>query len=304
MIRVSRAETAERALALSQLFQHLEPHERAASVEDVLQAEAHGDLSLEGLLVAHLRAQAVASLLYLRQPDESVSLILPQLNPGNPDAQHAHACLMAELVAQVDQIGATYTQCLLDRSETTAATLLKNHGFRCVTQLEFRGRELSGKLPEPVQELQATSFASRQHREDFVAVIEATYENSLDCVALKGRRSAEQALANHRSAGVFDPELWTLYHNGQTWVGVLLANRHPAQQAAEVVYMGVVAGHRGQGLGRDVLLTAMRQLSTAGVERIFLAVDSGNQYATLVYDQLGFIPTSSKDVWLRFCSQQ
>jgi ribosomal protein S18 acetylase RimI-like enzyme len=132
--------------------------------------------------------------------------------------------------------------------------------------------------------------------------MESTYLNSLDCVALKGQRSAEQALANHRNAGVFDPELWTLYHDGGSWVGVLLANRHPAQRAAEVVYMGVVSSRRGQGFGRDLLLTAMRQLYQAGVTRLFLAVDAENRYATAVYDQLGFVPTSTKDVWLHFPS--
>jgi len=304
MIRVSRAESAERPEALALLFGHLEQDDRDRSVSEVLQAEADGSMSLDGLLLASRGQESVASLLYLSQPDRSVSIVLPHLDIEDPQALPVGDSLMQALTSDVDCLGFNYSQCLLDRSESVAARLLQAHGFHRVTQLEFRGRDLAQPLPPPSGELRTAVYAPQRNHSDFVSVVESTYRDSLDCVALKGRRSAEQALDNHRSVGVFDPELWTLFAVDNRWVGVLLVNRHPEQQAAEVVYMGVVSSERGQGFGGDLLLTGMRQLQAAGVQRLFLAVDAENRYATAIYDRLGFLPSTVKEVWLRFLPQQ
>lgn len=52
--------------------------------------------------------------------------------------------------------------------------------------------------------------------------------------------------------------------------------------------VGVTPEHRGRGLGRLLLLHALRGFKSAGVQRAVLEVTSSNANATALYRQLGF----------------
>ena len=77
---------------------------------------------------------------------------------------------------------------------------------------------------------------------------------------------------------------------------MLLMNDHPAQDAWEVVYMGVAADARGCGYGRAMLIDGLHAAQNAGRQSILLAVDAQNAPANRIYAELGFIEVASRAV--------
>lgn len=73
-------------------------------------------------------------------------------------------------------------------------------------------------------------------------------------------------------------------------------SRHPAgfamsrqaQDEAEILSIVVAPGHRGEGLGRDLLGAHLSRLAEAGVTTVFLEVEEGNQPAERLYRHFGF----------------
>ena len=52
--------------------------------------------------------------------------------------------------------------------------------------------------------------------------------------------------------------------------------------------VGIVAEHRRQGLGRALMLKAMRGFQQLGITRVSLEVTADNQGAVQLYESLGF----------------
>lgn len=52
--------------------------------------------------------------------------------------------------------------------------------------------------------------------------------------------------------------------------------------------LGVVPGHRGLGLGRALMIEALRGFRSAGLHRAFLEVTSQNEGAVQLYEDIGF----------------
>lgn len=50
----------------------------------------------------------------------------------------------------------------------------------------------------------------------------------------------------------------------------------------------VIAGHRGKGIGRRLLESALEYIDSQGVEEIGLAVTATNEPAKHLYESLGF----------------
>ena len=83
--------------------------------------------------------------------------------------------------------------------------------------------------------------------DEFARTISLSYEASLDCPSLNGRRSVEDIIAGHKSAGEFDPKLWFLLRENGHAVGVLLLNRAPRTDALELVYLGLARRRAAAG---------------------------------------------------------
>jgi GNAT superfamily N-acetyltransferase len=144
------------------------------------------------------------------------------------------------------------------------------------------------------------TFQPGVHDERFARLLERTYVGTRDCPEVGGRRSGADALVSHQVSGEFDPARWTLYRVGGKDAGALLLNAHPEHSAWEVVYVGVSHDCRGLGLGRRMMLDALDAARAAGQSALLLAVDSRNDYASKVYDELGFVETDRKGVHVYF----
>jgi len=122
-----------------------------------------------------------------------------------------------------------------------------------------------------------------------MAALEGSYEGTLDCPEMCGMRSMDDVIASHQSTGVFDPSRWwLLFKDGQP-AGCCLLSHCPANEAIELVYLGLCPAVQGHGLGVRLLKHALMSLRVSDpIHEVTCAVDRRNTPAMNVYLRLGF----------------
>jgi ribosomal protein S18 acetylase RimI-like enzyme len=138
--------------------------------------------------------------------------------------------------------------------------------------------------------------------ERLAAVVARTYESTRDCPGLDGIRSMADVLAGYRAQGEYLAEHWCVVSAAGVDVGALILANHPAVGNWELVYMGVAPEARGRGFGEQIVRFALEAASTAGVERLVLAVDAANEPALQVYRRTGFREWERRIVYARLRS--
>ncbi len=320
MIRVARAAPSDYEAALDLLFDRLSPDERRITVKDVLRSLSGGRIVRHALLTAWSDEKLAGSILYAIQRDRTAFVWPPRIRStgpgagtgGDPTDRVMIDALVAALRAGVDAASAWIAQALLDPAAHDDAHSLDRNGFAYLTDLRFLVRMLAGDTPvaRPVaaskqaEEPEIVGYKPGVDDERFARLLEQTYVGTRDCPEVGGRRSGADALVSHRMSGEFDPARWHLYRVAGKDAGVLLLNAHPEHSAWEVVYVGVAHDCRGWGLGRRMVLDALEAAHDAGQSALLLAVDSRNDYASRVYDQLGFVETDRKGVHVYFPAQR
>jgi len=311
MIRIAPAVPQEYQAALELLFNRLSPDERRNSIKDVLRSLSGGRIIRHALLVAWNDEQLMGSVLYAIQRDRTAFIWPPRLRSaaaagageGESDRTVADA-LVAALRTGVDSAGAWIAQALLDPAAHDDANVLDRNGFNHLTDLRFLVHMLHPS-PDSTEgasdaEVERVTFEPGVNDERFARLLERTYVGTCDCPEVGGRRSGADALVSHTMSGEFDPARWKLYRIAGKDAGVLLLNAHPEHSAWEVVYVGVAHDCRGKNLGRRMMLDALAAARGAGQTALLLAVDSRNDYASKVYDALGFVETDRKEVHVYF----
>jgi mycothiol synthase len=313
MIRVAPAAPQEYQAALELLFDRLSPDERRNSIKDVLRSLSGGRIIRHALLTAWNDQQLVGSALYAIQRDRTAFIWPPRLRSGagamagEGDSDRAIAdALVVAMRAGVDSAGAWIAQALLDPAAHDDANALDRNGFMHLTDLRFLVHMLAANKvdplapPSPDEEPEIITFEPGVNNERFARLLERTYVGTRDCPEVGGRRSGADALVSHTMSGEFDPRRWRLYRLAGKDAGVLLLNAHPEHSAWEVVYVGVAHDCRGKSLGQRMVLDALAAARGAGQTALLLAVDSRNDYASTVYDALGFVETDRKGVHVYF----
>ena len=132
-------------------------------------------------------------------------------------------------------------------------------------------------------------------RRKFARTIARTYEGSLDCPAMAGLRTADDALATHRATGVFRAGAWHLALEGGEAVGVVLTSA--LEGRGDLVYLGVVSEARGRGVGQALVAEAIRDTARMGLPALAVAVDAQNGPAWRLYAGAGFKEVRRRLVW-------
>jgi mycothiol synthase len=132
------------------------------------------------------------------------------------------------------------------------------------------------------------------------SLVAATYEGSLDCPMLNGKRSVSDVLAGYRAEGQGDESLWQVLREGERPVGCLFMADHPETDSIELLYLGVRPEERGRGLGAEVVQQAIAMGRNRGRTVLALSADANNRPAGEIYRSLGFRRLDRREVFLKF----
>lgn len=310
MLTVTAATSSNRDIVLRLLFARFPVEEQATRVREALSAAELGRLDLSGLLLAESDGLPVGATLVMRQADGVTLVWPPVISCGAEDATAVEDALLYEGCRRMDATESKFGQALLTPDDVVDAQVLERHGFVHATDIFFLARTITpddaslvadAALAEPLLASRTVSITTYQENQAarFAAVIEQSYQHSLDCLHLKDFRSGADAIQSHKLSGVFEPSNWLLFSIDERDAGVLLLNEHPDQDAIELVYIGVTPELRGFGLGRRMLREGVRLAAQRARAAMFLAVDCENRYANALYSQFSFAELARRRVMLR-----
>lgn len=209
------------------------------------------------------------------------------------------------LLDQSSSGGAELHEALIVPGDVVRSRALQQAGFRCLTRLHYFRRRVAAAFRPRNQIVPLTWMTYTPDREQlFRDVIEQTYLQTHDCPELTGIRNSAQVLADHRAAGMFDPEFWSLAMRGSNPVGMVLCGRASHAEELEIVYLGVTQVARGTGVGDALVERALRLGHASSAKYLTLAVDSRNGPALQLYRRWGFLQITTREAWIATLRQQ
>ncbi|MCX5685309.1 MAG: N-acetyltransferase [Planctomycetota bacterium] len=187
--------------------------------------------------------------------------------------------------------GARLIQVLTEPQATgTLAAALALAGFEKLALLAYLRRHVR---PEERQATLPPDLAWRRYwrlrHAQFARTIAATYEESLDCPGLAGLRTVDDVITTHKNTGLFSAKTWNLAMADGEPAGVVLVNN--LQGRGDVIYLGVVPAARQRGIGKALVMRAVRDTAIMGLPQLGLAVDVANTPAMRLYEGAGFLET-------------
>jgi ribosomal protein S18 acetylase RimI-like enzyme len=244
-----------------------------------------------------------AALVMLRLPGRVGVLLLSPPSAGAPHA--ATVELLSRAVCRAAAMNLNYLQALVEPEDSARRGALAVAGFRHLTQLVYLDRGATYPWVEPPSGDWARWIAySSATVPRFEAVLVKSYDATLDCPELSGRRTTAEILAAHRASGAFDGALWEIAEIGGRDAGCVLMHRVLGSDALEVAYMGVAPEFRRQGVGGVLLRRALEKTRACGCARLKLVVDSRNAPARSLYDRFAFRAIARREAYLRFINDE
>ncbi len=120
------------------------------------------------------------------------------------------------------------------------------------------------------------------------AIKQQSYMGSLDCPRIIDAFAATDVLEMYQTAATWDPNGWYVTAVDGVNMGCLILADDERQNQLELVYLGVLPRHRGNGFGRQLVRQAQRIASLRDRQRITVTVDSENRPAVAAYHNAGF----------------
>lgn len=306
MIVAQPADDAERRTALAFLVDRpdLSAKELDRQIDTLIRQADKYRFSLEQCLIARDDHGIVAACLAVDAPGRTSSLFLP--GPRHfPQAEAPVAQLIDAACSQARQRNIQLVQAIIPTEAEHEAHLYRRAGFRHLAELIYLEADLTRPVTMAltVPPLKYTTYSVETH-DLFTKVIEATYEDSLDCGSLNGARDIEDILASHRATGVFRADRWLVGFAGDHAVGVVLLAENLQHRGWEVVYVGLRPAWRGKGYGQALLTRAIQLARDAAAARMTATVDARNRPARVLYERFGFRELFRRNAWIKLLSRR
>lgn len=264
-----------------------------AGVVEFLQVALLRGLDLTGIWVAadpRRDDQLVWAVLPMMLAGKAMVMMVPPRLRPMLTSRHVSELVASALLDATNAHRVTMAQILLDPEHRAVHRALLDAGFEDVAELVYLRRQvrqpIAGRLIGDGYRLWRYDRTTHYR---FGQCIARTYEGSLDCPRLNGRREMEDIIAGHKAAGEFDPNLWMLLSDiDNRDLGVLLLNRLHNHEGYELTYVGLTPDGRGQGLADALIRTAINELAREGGGSLVTACDVANAPARRMYSRHGF----------------
>jgi mycothiol synthase len=279
--------------ALERAMVRVPQAERAARVQHYLALLKNGVLDPRGVLVARHGADIRGVQVCVPLAGAACLFWLPAA-----DDDCVNALVQAGL-AWSASIGCKLAQAVAAPEDLPFAEPLIRHGFQWTTRMHQFAHHLSELPDELPMRLRCETYRPSFHA-DFAATLERTYEGTLDCPELNGKRTIDEILAGHRGQGKFHADFWWLVYDGSTPVGIVMLAEMPDGATWELAYLGIVPEHRRRGIARAMTLRALHALRARVAKCLLLAVDPRNAPALRLYQALGLVEIECNEVLLYF----
>jgi len=293
MIHIEPLQPHDWTAAMHLAHARVPAEQRPARVRHCLDLLENGVLDPNGIWIACEGQAVVGVQVCIALAGAACLFWLPTSNDGCSDAL-VHAGLQWS-----QAIGCKLAQALAIPSELALAEPLVRCGFRKVTRMRQLAHDLGEVPAEIASPLRYQSFGPALAQE-FAATLERTYEGTLDCPELNGKRTIDEILAGHRAQGRFHADCWWLAYQDAAPVGIVMLVEQPDSASWELAYLGVVPEYRRRRLGRDMMLRAMHVVRDRPATRLVLALDERNAPAQRLYQALGFVEIECNEVLLYF----
>jgi ribosomal protein S18 acetylase RimI-like enzyme len=269
------------------------------AVLDFLSFAMQRKIDLSEIWIALMGNRIAWALLPISSPGRTMLLFTPNRLPRATPI-HAVRQLTDRVCEHWKLHDMHLAQFLLDPAEKEIQRLYAGCGFETLAELLYLSRTVRGEVPAvSLPDGFTLTTYSRPAHEAFASTIQQSYEGSLDCPALNGKRHIDDVIAGHKAAGAFEPSLWYLLSEQGAARGVLILSPSNYTDAIELVYLGLVPAGRRRGLGDVLMRLALEAVTLQHRTELSLAVDSRNLPAMRLYYRHGLKRVGSRLAMVR-----
>ena len=314
--RVHVCPASLRATAVRWLHDRLPSDQQAALLQAVDGTAADDDEAWEGLFLAEQSRQLIGVAWLQPAPGRTAVVWSPGIEGEAAERLFSAIARLVDAreIPLAQYLGGATARSVARDAARPVAEIVPDCGFYPLTSLAYLYADLTGargRLFEssasncPVSKDDSPAFLpfAGDAEARFIAVLEATYQQTLDCPQLDGVRAMADVLEGYRSQGRHLPQHWYFVRRGDRDAGALILASHPGTGNWELVYMGVAPWARGGGLGRKIVRHALACATAEGAERLVLAVDAANRPARDAYLAEGFVEWDRRTIHVRLGNQ-
>ena len=268
------------------------------AVLDFLAFALQRKIDVNQIWIAETGSRIVWALLPIASPGRTMLLFTPSRIPNATPIQSARQ-LTERVCSHWSDQGMHMAQFLLDPKERSVQELYVSCGFEVLAELIYLQRAVR-EAPAAAfpAEFELTTYSPQTHAA-FAQAILKSYQGSLDCPLLNGRRNIEDVIGGHKAVGGFDPSQWYLAGERGQPLAVLILSPAQHSDSVELVYLGVAPEARKRGLGDAMMRLALSSVLRLERSELSLAVDSKNTPALRLYYRHGMKRVSSRIAMVR-----
>ena len=298
-IEYGTAQPDEYRQSLELVLRSLLPSARGPLVESLGRVDPEPLGPFDALVVARSAGNVIGAAWAQPHVGKTASLWMPAIEQHHEQNDEIRVELLKSINRVIDLSGVTMVQALLENSQDPIRPLIIEADYHNLAELSYlalQGDSL--ETGESASTIEFEPYTTSNHLR-FKQTIEATYEGSLDCPEMEGRRDQEDVLAGYQAIGTSQANHWYLATSYGQELGALLLAEHEDGQF-ELVYMGLCPEARGQGHGDKLVAKAKHIAQEGSADRLIVAVDARNQPAQKVYARHGFTPWATRHVFVRW----